>query len=73
MRIGDQHLTAETSQAETRTMNSSDNPSLYMSKYLNPGKNVVVLTCETTLENGFYDATITTEVLNPISLLFAKS
>ena len=71
--IGDQHMTAASSQAETRTMDSSADPSLYISGYLSPGKNVVVLTCDTTLKNGFYNAVITTETLNPVSLLFAKS
>lgn len=73
IRIGDQHMVAEADQAETSTLDSSADASLYASGYLSPGKNVVVLTCPTTLENGTYNAIVTTETLNPISLLFAKS
>lgn len=71
--IGDQHMKADTRKVETKTMDSSADPVLYASGYLTPGKNVVILTCETGLENGYYDAVITTETLKPVSLLFSKS
>lgn len=71
--IGDQDMTAETGDMQAQTMDASADPALYASGYLSPGRNVYILTCATALEDGYYDARITTETLHPISLLFAKS
>lgn len=70
--IGDMAITAKTENAGTKTMNASDNETLYDSGYLSPGKNVYVLTGKTTLADGFYNADVTTETLRPISLLFSR-
>lgn len=71
--IGDLHMRANTENVESRVMDNSADPALYASGYLTPGKNVLILTCPMNLEDGYYDAVITTEALNPVSLLFSKS
>ena len=52
VRIGDQELTADVSEATEQTLNSSDDEYLFSSGYLKPGKDVVILTCDTTLKDG---------------------
>ncbi len=71
--IGDVRMSSETENAAETTMNAADDPFLYASGYLSPGKNVMVLTCSTTLADGYYDAVVTTERFRPISLLFSKN
>ena len=71
--IGDQQLTANTADSSSRTLGSSEDQELFASGYLEPGRNVVILTSKTSLQYGIYEAEVTTEVLNPISLLFAKN
>ena len=71
VRIGDQELTADTAETEEQTVSSSDDPDLFSSGYLKPGKDVVILTCDTTLSDGLYEAEATTETLRPLSMLFA--
>ena len=70
--IGDVSVTASTENLESRTMVPSDDRRLYASGYLSPGKNVYVLTADTILEDGFYEAEVTIEKLKPISLLFSQ-
>ena len=70
--IGDVTLYADTSDLQHKTLDASDDPHLYRSGYLSPGKNVVILTSGTDLKDGYYDAVITTKTLKPVSLLFAK-
>jgi len=70
--IGDVSVTASTENLESRTMVPSDDRRLYASGYLSAGKNVNVLTADTTLEDGFYEAEVTVEKLKPISLLFSQ-
>ncbi len=71
--IGDQEMEASVKDAKTITMDTDDAPQLYETGYLKAGKNVLVLTCDTELKDGFYQADLTTETLKPISLLFAKN
>lgn len=71
--IGDVRMYSAAEDAEAVTMNASDDPFLFASGYLSPGKNVMVLTCSTTLTDGYYDAVVTTEKCRPISLLFSKN
>jgi len=71
--IGDVEIMAETGDAKKRTMNASDNQQLYESGYLSPGKNVNILTGETDLADGFYNADVTVEKIKPIALLFAQN
>ncbi len=71
--IGDQEMEASVQDAGTITMDTDDAPQLYETGYLKAGKNVLVLTCDTELRDGFYQADLTTETLKPISLLFAKN
>ncbi|MBQ9065828.1 MAG: hypothetical protein IJ123_10315 [Blautia sp.] len=70
--IGDVEFTAATD-TESTTMNASDDKRLYESGYLSPGKNVNILTGETSLADGFYNADVTIERIKPISLLFAQN
>ena len=70
--IGDVKMDVDTDQIVSKTMDAQDNPQLYESGYLSPGKNVMVLACKTTLQDGIYEASVTTEKLKPISLLFSK-
>ena len=69
--IGDVHMEADPKDAVTATLDSSSDPELYSSGYLSAGKNVVILTCNTTLKDGFYNAEVITDELKPISLLFS--
>lgn len=69
--IGDINMEADPRDAMTGTLDSSSDPELYSTGYLSAGKNVVVLTCDTTLKDGFYSAEVVTDELKPISLLFA--
>ena len=71
--IGDQHMLADAGEAEERTIDASADPSLFESGYLSAGKNVVVLSCDTELQDGWYEADVTTDRLRPISLLLAKN
>ena len=70
--IGDVSLKADTGDAKTVIMSADDDAHLYASQYLSSGKAVKVLTAPTDLANGFYNAKVTSEVIRPISLLFAK-
>ena len=69
--VGDVEMSAGTAGAKRVTMNASDDPELYESGYLSPGKTVRVLTAKTELSDGYYNATVTIEKLKPISLLFS--
>ena len=71
--IGDQEMQASTEDAQIVTMDTANALPLYETGYLKAGKNVMVLTCETELKDGFYQADLTTETLKPISLLFSKN
>lgn len=71
--IGDQKMEASTEDAETVTMDTANALPLYETGYLKAGKNVMVLSCETELKDGFYQADLTAETLKPISLLFSKN
>ena len=73
IRIGDQEMQASVNDAETITMDTDDAPSLYETGYLKAGKNVLVLTSNTDLKDGFYQADLTTETLKPIKMLFSKN
>ena len=73
IRIGDIDLEADEAGAERIVLNASDDPELFQSGYLSPGKKTVILTVATTLKDGLYDARVTTERLKPISLLFARN
>jgi len=73
IQIGDVNVTAKTADADFLTLDASDDPVLYRSGYLSPGKNAAVLKAETDLKEGFYDAVVTTEKLKPISLLMSKN
>ena len=71
--IGDISMTADLSAAKKITLDASQEPELFSTGYLSAGKNVTILTCETSLQNGYYDAVIITDELKPISLLFSKN
>lgn len=71
--IGDVEMSASAEDAEEATMNASDDPALFQSGYLASGKNVLILSCETPLADGYYDAVVTTETFRPISLLFSQN
>ncbi len=71
--VGDQEMEASVSDAKTITMDTDDAPQLYETGYLKAGKNVLELTCDTKLKDGFYQAEVTTETLKPIKLLFSKN
>ena len=71
--IGDVTLYSEASGNEKQTLDASDDPRLYSSGYLSPGKNAVILTGSTDLKDGYYDAVVTTNTLKPISLLLANN
>ena len=64
-------MEADPKDAVTATLDSSSEPELYSSGYLTAGKNVVILTCDTTLKDGFYNAEVVTDELKPITLLFS--
>ena len=70
--IGDVRVEAATD-GKTITLDSSLDPALFESGYLAYGKTAAMLTGSTTLEDGVYDAVVTTEKLKPISLLFSNS
>ncbi len=71
--IGDLEMEAKKKEAKEVTLDASSDPELFSSGYLTAGKKVMVLTCETSLQDGFYAAEVVTEVIHPLSLLFAKS
>ncbi len=71
--IGDVTMEADSRKAATRILNADDDPMLFLSGYLSPGKEVRELVCETDLADGFYSAEVTVETLRPISLLFSKN
>ena len=70
--IGDILVEAKMEDAKTRIMSADDDPHLYASQYLSAGKEVKVLTAPTDLADGFYSAKVTSEIIRPISLLFAN-
>ena len=70
--IGDVEMKADPAKAEEITLDASYDPELYSTGYLSAGKNVIILHCETTLQDGFYNAEVVTDELKPISLLFSK-
>ena len=70
--IGDVSVEAVTAEAKTLIMTPDDDPHLFASQYLSAGKEVKILTAQTDLADGFYNAKVTSEVIRPISLLFAK-
>ena len=67
--IGDVDLYADPAEASREIMDASADPALYASGYLSSGKFVYILTAETDLRNGVYDATVTTEAMRPIALM----
>lgn len=71
--VGDVKIEADTQGASTLTMTASDEPQLYSSGYLSPGKKVVILSAATELTDGFYDADVIVNEIKPISLFFAKN
>ena len=71
--IGDVKMTASIDDAQTIILDSAEYSKLYASGYLSPGKSVVMLTCPTDLKDGIYDATVVTEAIHPISLIFSKN
>lgn len=71
--IGDVKITASVSDAGTVILDASDDPFLYESGYLSPGKKVRALSGETELKDGNYNASVTVETLKPISLLLGRS
>ena len=71
--IGDVEIQADAGKSGSTVLDASDNPMLYRSGYLAPGRNVTILTAETNLTDGYYDAVVTTQTLKPISLLFSGS
>ena len=71
--IGDETMTASASEGEAVTLDASYDPALYESGYLSPGRHAVILKCRTNLEDGFYDASVITQTLKPISLLFTHN
>lgn len=71
--IGDVELSADPKNCETVTLDASEDPALYESGYLSPGKTAVVLTSKTSLKDGYYTAAVTVETLRPISLLFSSN
>ncbi len=71
--IGDVTMEADSREAESRILNADDDPMLFLSDYLSPGKEVKILHCGTDLADGFYSAVVTIETLRPISLLFSKN
>ena len=73
IQIGDVEPTSDVGSAQSVTLSASDDPMLFLSGYLSPGKKATVLTSRTDLKDGFYTAEITTESLQPISLLFARN
>ena len=72
IRVGDVLIKADPGEAQNVILDASDDSRLFESGYLSPGKSVSVLTGETDLKDGFYEAVITTEKLKPLSLLFSK-
>ena len=73
IRIGDVQMKASSGEMERgKIMDNSDDPALYGSGYLQQGQVVTILRCECPLEDGFYEADVTTKTLHPISFLFEK-
>ena len=70
--IGDVQMTADVQNAESILLDASADPDLYQSGYLSPGKNALILTCDTDLKDGTYEAVVTTETLKPITVLFGE-
>ena len=73
IKIGNEEIAAESKNATTETLSASEDSAIFESGYLEPGKSAVVLTGDTALSDGFYNAVVTTETLKPISLLLSKS
>ena len=71
--IGDVAYTVVLEDSKTVTLDTSLNVGLYRSGYLSAGKTAVVLEGDVSLNDGIYQAIVTTETLKPISLLFAKN
>ena len=72
IRIGDVEMLAEPSDNNRKTMDATDDPSLYKSGYLQQGQSVIVLRTDCYLNDGYYEAVVTTESLHPISFLFSR-
>ena len=70
--IGDIEMEADPKKADSVTLDASYAPELYSTGYLGAGKNVVILYCNTSLKDGFYNAEVVRDELKPISLLFSK-
>ena len=70
--IGDVKMDADTGEAKEIILDASADPALYESGYLSPGKNAKILTCDTDLQDGIYEAAVTTETLKPITVLFGE-
>ena len=72
IKIGNENITAKSEDAKTETLSASEDAAIFESGYLEPGKSTVILTGDTALSDGFYNAVVTTETLKPISLLLSK-
>lgn len=70
--IGDTELKADPDDTQEVTLDASYDPQLYSAGYLSAGRNVIILHCRTTLQDGFYSAEVVTDELKPISLLFSR-
>ena len=70
--IGDVEMTADTSTAQSVILDASADPALYSSGYLSSGKLVYVLTADTDLKDGVYDAKVVTESVRPLGLLLGN-
>ena len=64
-------MSADTSDVQTVYPDISAEPELFASGYLVSGKSAAALSCATDLDDGYYDAVVTTETLRPLSLLFS--
>ena len=71
--IGDVVVQAATADARSMTMGAVDREGLYASGYVTPGSIVEVFTCAVDLEDGLYNAAVTTDTVRPVSLLFARN
>ena len=72
IRIGDVQMKAKTADAQEKTLDASDDPALFRTGYLSPAKNVRILQAQTSLKDGNYEATVTTQIMKPVSLVSSK-
>ena len=70
--IGDVKMEADAGDAGEVVLDAAADPALYESGYLSPGRNVMILTCDTDLKDGIYEAVVTTQTLKPITVLFGE-